>query len=149
MLAEGEQEDFFDCAHADASELDVFTTVRAQEKLRKDGYRVHKARAEDAHLQRGFDEGFAEGADVGQTCGTLYAMCRVRGRSRESSGSSDSYDIDGAIKVIDTLLLKTLPERGCLSPDQVRSLRASVLLLSLEFEPQLEALLRCLSLHSS
>lgn len=144
MQAE-QQEDFFDRTDSVCElSLDVFTTARTRGKLLKDGYRVHKERAEDAQLQCGFDEGFVEGADLGRVCGKLYAMCRMsRSMSRESS-----TDFDGAIEVIDRIFLKTLPETGRLSAEDIQALSTSVLLLSCEFEPQLEELLRCMNSRS-
>ena len=115
------------------NQLDVYTTQKVQKKLAQDGYRIRKGLAEETQLQSGFDDGFKDGVSVGRLAGRLLAACRHR---CTSGANHDS------MRVIESILMKSLPEQNHLTHDQAAALSAAVNGLSSELGGMLDELLQ-------
>jgi hypothetical protein len=115
---------------------DLTTLRRIETYMRNDGYRIRKETAETEQLQLGFDEGFSIGLKLGKMTGKLYAECRLR-------KGHPAYDV--AIKNVDSILLKTLPETQLMTPLEMESLTENVLKISSELQPYLQDVLQAYS----
>ena len=107
------------------------STRKIRSKLQSDGYRSEKVIADQVEIQRGFDDGFKAGMELGRACGAFYAKCRR---------FHHSPHYEGMISVVEDILLRTIPEYQSLEAHDFKTLEECALRLSANLTAELEIL---------